>query len=183
MSLELTKEFSICLLAESETTAEIESIRGELPTSPYRDDPPHITLLRGVTSSALVSDSALAKSVGALLTMQPDIIGGEVKAVEDKSNHLYSSTTALTFTLSGDILNYRKTLISQLKANNFKVEPQEVATFIPHLTIRLGVALDDAERTRAEACFLGKHMAFAGYALFRLVQNNGSRQMHIVEIE
>ena len=182
MSSQPTNEFSICLLANSETTADIESMRRELPTSPHRDDPPHITLLRGVTSSAFVSDAAIAKSMGALLTMQPDSIGGNVKGVEDKSNHLYSSTTALTLTLSDVILNYRKALINNLKANNYKVESQELATFIPHLTIRLGVALDETERKRAEAHFLGKQIKFTRYALFRLVQHNGSRQMHIVEM-
>src|SRR5262245_8857881 len=70
---DMTSEFSICLLLDRKTAQSVESIRQTLPVSPYRDDTPHVTLLRAIKSPSRMSDTDLLKDMEKLLGLSKNL--------------------------------------------------------------------------------------------------------------
>lgn len=65
----LTPEFSICLKLTDEATKAINAIRQTLPPSPYRDDTPHLTLLRTIRAPLPMNDKELLDDMAQLLEL------------------------------------------------------------------------------------------------------------------
>jgi len=177
----LTCEFSICLLPNEEITSDVNSLREELPKSPYRDDIPHITLLRGITANDDLSDDALVQKIDSTLAISNKLpLDGSVHTIANASNQFYSSSSGIILRASPELLEFRKQAAAQLEMRGFSVEAQELAFFVPHITIRLGVPLTGDSLSKAEALFSGRKVTFSHWLLFRLVKQNDNRIMHEV---
>lgn len=174
-----THEFSICLLPNEDITIDINSLRQDLPESPYRDDIPHITILRGISTNDHLSDEDLLNKVDSLLAISNKLpISGSVHSVANASNRYYSLSSGMKLHASKELLNFRNEVITRLKANGFSIETQELANYIPHITIRLGAPLIGESLTRAEALFVGRSVSFNEWFLFRVIKQNDRRIMH-----
>jgi|GEM_PF-639744 len=177
----LTREFSICLLPTENVATDIETIRNSLPDSPYRDDIPHITLLRGITAHTDLSDDALAQALESILSPEDNLpLEGNVVGIANKSNQFYSSTGLLLLEASPRLTDFRKQVADRLKRHNYDVEAQELANFMPHITIRLGIALEGASLHDAEELFRDRSITFSDWLLFRLIEEGDKRIMHQV---
>lgn len=177
----LTQEFSICLLPGTETAAQIEALRAELPASPYRDDPPHITLLRGITSPHAISDAALLADIESTLDLSASLpLSAQIVSVENKSNQFYSDSGLLLLEVSEELLDYRQAAANKLSGQGYDVESQELDSYMPHMTIRLGVPLQDEELTKAQAIFRYRTVVFGEWMLLRLVKQGSARLMREV---
>jgi 2'-5' RNA ligase len=168
----LTREFSICLLPTDDVTADIEALRAKLPESPYRDDTPHITLLRGVSSGTDMSDEALVDDVGTALSLSNRLpLLGTVKLVDNKSNQFYTDTGVVILESSKELLNFRKDAVNRLLEHGYTVEAQELNTYTPHITVRLGVPLLDKFMDETRTMFDNRTITFSRWLLFRLVRS------------
>ncbi len=178
-----TQEFSICLLLDEPATRQIEDIRAKLPSSSYRDDPPHLTLLRGITSKEIVSAEELSQNLQKILTIKPGTLHVRITGLQDVSNQFYTKTTVLQIAAFDELTRYREKITDQLRLNRFQVEQKEVEHYTPHITVRLGVTINDSLRTSTEKLFVDHDLTFTSYALFRLVLRDGNRHMHILKLD
>ena len=177
----LTREFSICLLPTADVTEDIEALRATLPESPYRDDVPHITLLRGIASDTDMSDKALADDIASTLSLSSQLpLTCTVKAFENRSNQFYSSTGAAVLESSLELFELRKDAVQRLMERGYTVEAQELSTYTPHITIRLGVPLQGKAMAEAMIAFGNRTISFSGWLLFRLVVQDDKRLMRVV---
>ena len=181
MAAQLTREFSICLLPADDVANDIQALRQDLPASPYRDDIPHITLLRGITSNADMSDEELAQDVESVLSISERLpLGATVQSIANKSNQFYTDTGVVLMKALPELLAFRQKVADLLAQHGYSIESQELHTYIPHITIRLGVPLEGAMLQQAEALFSGRAIAFSHWVLFRLVMEDGERMMRQV---
>jgi 2'-5' RNA ligase len=177
----LTRELSICLIPNKEIINDVSILRKELDASPYRDDIPHITLLRGITANDDLSDEALVHMIDrttGIKSKLPLIVN--VRAIANASNRFYSLSSGMVLDAPHELLDLRKQIALQLETHGFSVEPQELTNYVPHITIRLGVPLEDERLSKAEALFIGRTVIFSQWLLFRVVKQNDKRFMHEV---
>ena len=178
---QLTQEFSICLIPTDDIIDEVESLRHELPKSPYRDDIPHITLLRGISSSREMSDQALLEDIDSLLAISDKLpLQSTVTGIANKSGKFYSTTSGLILHPSDELLSYRANVADKLSENDYTIEAEELLEYMPHITIRLGVPIEGDKYKRAQELFEAKVISFNHWVLFRLVLVDGKRTMHEV---
>lgn len=171
-------EFSISLLPDDLVIEQIIAMRDMLPPSPYRDDTPHITLLRGISTSPNLSDRELLdgiKDVIRIETMLP--LELKVKDVTNKSNQFYSESGLILVEPSDELLALRRETILSLSAAGYEIESSEVSSYTPHITIRLGVKLEGPILDKTIGLFQNKSIRFNKWSLFRLVLKDGSRQI------
>ncbi len=177
----LTREFSICLLPSDDVATDIEAIRNSLPDSPYRDDIPHITLLRGITANTDLSDDALVQDVESILSPGDNLpFEGHVLGIANKSNQFYSSTGLILLEASSQLIEFRKQVVDHLEQRGYSVEAQELTDFTPHVTIRLGVALEGTSLHDAEELFRDRIITFSSWLVFRLIREDDKRVTHQV---
>lgn len=177
----LTREFSICLVPSTDVRTDIQALRQELPPSPYRDDSPHITLLRGITSSIDMDDEALVQEVGRITSLSANLPKEcAVRSIANKSNEFYSATGLILLESSPELLAFRQDTVNGLQRHGYTIESQGQITFTPHVTIRLGVPLEGDSLQKAETQFKGRVIAFSEWLLLRLVIEDGKRLMHEV---
>lgn len=179
---DVTNEFSINLLTDTDTSAYILRIRETLPSSPYRDDPPHCTLLRGVTTPRTMSDDELRSFVAPLLMHDTCSLDMQLDEVAEKSNQFYQPTTLLVLMSTPEILAYRTKIADALQEKGCIIEPQERSHYLPHVSIRLGVTVDQQQKSAINAHYANTPISFSRYAIFRLKLVGNTRHMHIVEI-
>jgi len=177
-----TQEFSICLTPDPHTIQAIEAIRARLPASPYRDDVPHITLLRGITAPKMWDDAGLIAAVNRLFALDHDLpVAAHVRAIENKSNQFYSASGILLLAPDKHLLTLRKTVVQTLVRHQFTVEPGELEEYLPHVTIRLGIPLDTATIESLQHDFPATQpISFNSWFLLRLVLDDDSRQMRAI---
>lgn len=177
----LTREFSICLLPTDDVIRDVQTLRQDLPASPYRDDIPHATLLRGITSNSDMSDEALAHDIDSILSITDSLpLAVEAESVANGGNQFYSLSGGILLRTSPELLAFRQAAAHKLEQHGYTVETQELNSFIPHITIRLGVPLEGDMLQRAQELFNGRAITFSQWLLFRLVKENGKRIMHEV---
>lgn len=178
---QLMREFSICLLPADDVTNNIQALRQDLPPSPYRDDTPHITLLRGITSSRDMSDEELVRDVESVLAFSKHLpLSARVGSIANKSNQFYTATGVALTDASPELLAFRRQAVNDLIQHGYSVEAQELRTYTPHVTVRLGVPLEGTMLQRAEALFNGRTITFGSWVLFRLILVDDKRMMQEV---
>src|SRR5579871_705532 len=105
-------EFSVVLIVDEVTTEKIQGIRRELPPSPVREDPPHVTLLRGISSSDYKTDDylleAIAPRLEPFLRTKPSAVLGILHTI---GSQLYGDTSAFEVAMPEVISQYRQGLI------------------------------------------------------------------------
>lgn len=178
----LTQEFSICLLPDIQTTERVTSLRRELPPSPYRDDLPHLTLLRGITSDLPLSDETLLADMDAQLDLPSALpLAATVQAVENKSNRFYSDSSLLLLDPSAALLACRRQIVRRLTSTaGYAVEPAEQTSFTPYVTVRLGVPLYGDMLQKTEELFLRRSITFNSWLLVRLLLRGDERYFKAV---
>lgn len=178
-----TTEFSICLLADDATAGGIQELRDTLPPSPYRDDTPHITLLRGISASAILEDDQLLGDVDAKLHLCERLpLTATVTEIANKSNQFYTATGLLLLEASPELVDLRRNAATQLQTAGYSIEVQELAQYMPHVTVRLGIPLEVNELQHAQRLFpVGHEISFGSWALFRLVKEGDRRQMREIK--
>ena len=174
----MTKEFSICFIADGLNTKKINNLRSKLPESPYRDDAPHVTLLRGITTSSNIGSNAeLVKKVGNLIKLHTALpLQLQVGRIDNISNQFYSASGVVLLNPSNALTRLRQKTIRQLTDNGYKIENQEVSEYYPHMTIRLGVPLRGAAMKHARENFpMGVAVSFDKWLLLRLHKDGKQR--------
>ncbi len=177
-----TNEFSIVLLTDDNTYSKVEYIRKQLPPSPVRVDPPHMTLLRGISSPESVSNGALITEMRPLVLPFLSYTGSiYVKRLITRDSHIYGPTAIIELEVPKKLIEARDVLVQTLLAKGYSIETLEQNSYSPHITLTLSVPLPDG-RNFEDIIPNGHPVNFSGFALFRLKlrQNDGTRLVNIV---
>lgn len=149
----MTSEFSICWLLDDKATRAVEAIRQTLPASPYRDDTPHVTLLRAIKSPSAVSDTDLLRNMEQLLELTKNLpLTVAVHKPANRFSPLFKLSSVVVLSASPEMKAYRKNVIRILKANNYSIS-RERLVFFPHISIRLGVPYTTQAKVMTEQSF------------------------------
>lgn len=147
-------EFSICLALDATTEDKVLAIREKLPASPFRDDPPHLTLLRGLTSPTSMSDEELMRDLERLLHLEQHLpLNVKANRIMNARSPKYPPTSFVSVSIPPELAKLRKYIISTLDKAGYAVEKKERLIYIPHITLRLAVKANGAIKERAETAF------------------------------
>lgn len=179
-----TNEFSVILLLDSISTKKVNRVRELVPPSPVRVDPPHVTLLRGISSSAYMSDQKLKVFIQQfILTNHFSEMRAHVKLIHNHQSHLYGVSSTIELEANQALKSARAALITMLQQNNFTISPPEIQHFRAHSTIALSSALDPSQDF-STIISSGDAINFSGIALLRLqnAPKDSPRQMRLLKI-
>ena len=171
----MTSTFSICLTPDPKITEAIQAIRQVLPTSPYRDDTPHITLLRTIKTPSPMSDAEVLQDMERLLELSKNLpLTATVHKPATRFSPLFRFSSLVILRASPDMKLYRKSIKRILKANKYPVGIVERLTFLPHISIRLGVPYTKRTKAMAEQNFSAESkIAFSGWVILRDIKKDG----------
>lgn len=169
------------MLLDKTDAKKINHMRSLLPASPVRVDPPHLTLLRGISSKTFVPDKELAKEVGSILQgILPGDMSAVVSDVRTADSRIYGKTSSVVFEASDKLLRLRGVVIQELSARGYLVEEHEIKEYHPHATITLSVPLPK-EKDFSEFIKSGSVVGFSGFALLKmLIGSDGKRLTRII---
>jgi hypothetical protein len=175
-----TTEFSVILRLDESASRDINRIRTLLPASNFRDDPPHVTLLKGIHSRQLMSDDDLLKHISPLLNR---LLKGRpvvrVSYVANLPGGVYRDTSAVVLISSSDLQRQHISLIAHLRGLGFRVDKDSLAHISPHATVRLGVPFDTQALDWAEKLFpKGRGIELVGWEILRLEKDIKSRPFY-----
>jgi hypothetical protein len=172
----LTSEFSICLKLDDEATKAVDAIRKALPPSPYRDDTPHLTLVRTIKTPSPMSDNDLLEDMERLLELSKGLpISATVRKPANSFDPLFRwFSSQLIIDTSLEIASYRKHILRTLHASNYSVGIVSRLTFFPHISVRLGIPYTEEARAIAEGSFApGTKLTFNKWTIMRDIKKNG----------
>lgn len=172
----LTSQFSICLKLDDEAAQAVQAIRQLLPPSPYRDDTPHITLLRTIKTPRPMSDEDLLKDMERLLEPSKALpLTAAVRMPANSFDPLFRwFSSQLIVTASPEIKQYRKHILSTLQANNYSVGVVSCLTFFPHISVRLGVPYTPEAKAVAQQSFApSTKLTFTTWTILRDIKKDG----------
>lgn len=172
----LTSEFSICLTLDRKATEAVEAIRQTLPASPYRDDTPHITLLRTIKTPTPMSDTELLQDTERLLGLSKDLpLTIKVRKPANSFDPLFRwFSSQILLRTSPEIKAYRKRILQILQANNYSVGIVSRLTFFPHISVRLGVPYTKKAKAMAERSFSPEAtLTFNRWIILRDIKKDG----------
>lgn len=171
----MTSEFSICLLPDPQTAQTVEVIRETLPASPYRDDTPHVTLLRAIRTPSQMSDTDLLQDMERLLELSKSLpLTATVRKPANRFSPLFGVSSLVLLQASPATKSYRKNIARILKANNYSVGRLECLAFYPHVSIRLGVPYTKHAKAMTERSFSpGTKLAFNKWIILRDIKKDG----------
>jgi 2'-5' RNA ligase len=181
-----TNEFSVILLLDTLSTEKINQIRELVPPSPVRVDPPHVTLLRGISSASYNEDHKLISLIQSFLkTCNLSEMQAQLSLIHNHESKLYGISSAIELETNTELEAARPKLISLLQREGFSfaISPHELQNFRAHITIALSSALP-ADHDFSAILHPEHTVSFSGAALLRL-QNTpaGSpRQMRYIAI-
>jgi 2'-5' RNA ligase len=170
----MTSVFSICLLLDKKSTKAVNDIRQTLPASPYRDDTPHITLLRAIKSSSRMSATDLLRDMEKLLKLSKNLpLTATVHKSANSFSPLFKISSMVLLQASPAMKKYRKDIIKTLRANNYSVNLERIV-FSPHISVRLGVPYTKQARVMTEQSFeLGSELACDRWVILRDIKKDG----------
>ena len=178
---ETSREFSICLRPDAATAQDVLRLRQQLPDSPYRDDPPHVSLLRGITTPVAYSDDELLQKVERVCNLTEKLpLSATIDRLTNKSNQFYSESSIISFHLSSEFTRLWQQTIHLLHQNDFAIEESETKSFSPHMTVRLGVPLKQRPLSEAQNLFAGKAVKFSSWCIFRLYIEDQARLIRVI---
>jgi len=171
----LTSSFSICLTLDNETTQAVEAIRQTLPPSPYRDDTPHITLLRTIKTPSPMSDADLLQDMERLLELSKNLpLTATVDKLANRYSPLFSVSSLVILRASPELKTYRKNVLKILRANNHSVGIIERLGFLPHISVRLGVPYTEkAKAMTAQSFSSATELTFSKWIILRDIKKDG----------
>ena len=180
----LTSEFSICLLPDLQTVQAVEAIRQTLPASPFRDDTPHISLLRRIKSPALMSDEELLQDMARLLDLSKGLpLIATVHKSINRYSPLFRVSSMVLLQASPEMKAYRKRMLTTLKASNYSVALERLI-FLPHISVRLGVPYTDKAKSMAEQGFHpGAKITFNKWIILRDIKKDGKYLVREISVQ
>ncbi|HEX8226300.1 MAG TPA: 2'-5' RNA ligase family protein [Candidatus Saccharimonadales bacterium] len=173
----MTNEFGLCLLPDESIVEAVNSIRQLLPASPYRDDPPHVTLLRAITTLHDMDDDTLLQRVDELLHLTATLpLEATVRKPSNAFSPIYRLSSTILFRPSSDMKTCRKSVIDTLRNDGYTLGRSATAAFIPHFSVRLGVPYDDTARAMAEQLFTKDSVVtLSRWVIYRVFYEDGNR--------
>lgn len=171
----MTSEFAICLTLDRKNRQAVNAIRQSLPASPYRDDTPHITLLRAIKSPSETSDSDLLQDIERLLKLSENLpLTAIVYKPANRFSPMFRWTSSLVLLrASPEMKAYRKNVIKILKANNYSVGLERLV-FLLHISIRLGIPYTGKAKAITEQSFgPGTKLTFNKWLILRDIRKDG----------
>ncbi len=175
-----TDEFSIILIADKISSDDIATVRDRLPPSPYRDDPPHLTLAYGVRGPKNLSDHDLWWKLQPWLDeMLKAGAHARVAKISNRRGSLYGNTSLIELRLTKRFKKHRHNLLAAMRRHDFRVSRLLNVFYLPHISIRLGVPLTGAVKQDAGRLFpAGRPISFDGYEIYRLISDEGPRRFY-----
>ena len=177
-----TNEFSIVLLANDETADKVTRLRELLPPSPVRVDPPHMTLLRGISAPGDITDQELLEGMKPLVTpFLSEISKVYAKHVTTLDSRIYGPTAVVELEIPSALREARASLVTKLLDKHYSVLEVEQNNYQPHITLALSVPLPDNE-DHSEIMPPDSVIHFSGFALFRtrIRQQDGTRLVTVL---
>lgn len=179
----VTNEFSVVLVPQSDFTRVIEQARRLLPRA-QRVDPPHMTLLRGIYTPKDMSDRELINClINTLGPIDGQLLKARVQAIGQDYNERYQTSSVIKLEASPSVINLRNNLIDKLSSSNFEIEPTELTSFEPHLTLALGIPLPsmDINKKIESIVVQGRQLNFIDWSVLRIIHSpKGQRQAYII---
>jgi hypothetical protein len=171
----MTSEFSICLTLDHEATQAVDAIRQTLSASPYRDDTPHVTLLRTIKTPVPMSDMELLQDMERLLELsKKPPLAAMVDKLANRFSPLFRMSSLVILHASPELEAYRKSMLRILKANNYSVGLVERLAYFPHISVRLGVPYTEEARALTKQSFPPKNtLTFSKWIILRDVKKDG----------
>jgi hypothetical protein len=171
----LTSEFSICLTLDNKTTQAVGAIRQTLPASPYRDDTPHLTLLRTIKTPSPMSDTDLLQDMERLLGLSKNLpLTATVHKPATRFSPLFRFSSLVLLHASPEMKSYRKAIAKILQANNYSIGVFERLAFLPHISIRLGVPYTKKAKAMTERSFSPEtKLTFKSWIVLRDIKKDG----------
>ncbi len=146
-------EFSVIFCVDDDTAQAVESMRTQLPKTPFRDDPPHVTLLRSVTTPELLSDEEAVSFMNPFLDKPNFSMDIAFEKVIDLGSPKYGTTTVLAYNPDPKLIAYRKKLIDTLQSHSCIIPDDVVNQYTPHMTLVLGKTISDEMKQKATELF------------------------------
>jgi hypothetical protein len=171
----MTSKFSICFPLDHKATRAVGAIRQTLPASPYRDDTPHVTLLRAIKSSSQMDDIDLLRDMERLLELSKNLpLTAAVHKSANRFSPLFCFSSLVLLHASPEMKSYRKHVLKILKANGYSFSLYERMLFFPHISIRLGVPYTEHAKVMTEQSFSpGAKLTFDRWIILRDVKKDG----------
>ena len=181
----VTSEFSICLTLDRKATQAVDAIRQTLPPSPYRDDTPHVTLLRTIKCPSQMSDADLLHDMEKLLELSKNL---PLTATAHKPANIFSPlfrvSSQVQLHASPEMKSYRKHIMRILRANNYSVGLFEHFAFLPHISVRLGVPYTKQARLMTEQSFVPEtKITFSKWIILRDIKKDGKYLVKEIALE
>ena len=171
----MTSKFNICLTLDHKTTQAINAIRQALSVSPYRDDTPHVTLMRAIKSPSLVSDMDLLQDMERLLGLSKNLpLTAIIHKPANRFSPLYRTSSLVLLHASPEMKSYRKNVLKTLKMNKYSVDRIEHLAFYPHISIRYGVPYtENAKAITEQSLVPGIKLVFNKWVILRDIHKDG----------
>ena len=172
----LTSKFSICLLLDRTSAQAVDTIRQTLPASPYRDDTPHVTLLRTIKTPSPMSDKDLLDDMERILGLSKRLpLTTTVRRPATSLDPVFRwFSSQVLLSVSPEIQSCRKHMLLTLRANNYSVGLVSRLTFFPHISVRLGVPYTEKARGIAAQSFSpGTNLTFSKWIILRDIKKDG----------
>ncbi len=181
----MTSEFSICLLPDRQSTKSIEAIRETLPPTPYRDDTPHVTLLRTIKTPTQMSDMDLLQDMERLLKVSKNLpLTATIQRPANIFSPLFRVSSQVQLRASSEMKAYRKHILRTLKANNYSVGLFEHLAFLPHISVRLGIPYTKQARLMTDQSFRPEtNLTFSKWIILRDIKKDGKYLVKEIAIE
>jgi 2'-5' RNA ligase len=181
--MELTGDFSICLICDAKSAALVNRAREVVPNSKQRDDRPHMTLLRELKGPAGLSDEELLKRLSNL-TNYSSMVSQKVRSCRPMVwQGFYGWSTVMPVRTTKELRAQRRELLRNVLGEGFGCATLDKYVFIPHITVRLGAYA--GRRQRAEIRTLippGTEFGFDSVVIFRTLQEGGRRLIREVPL-
>jgi hypothetical protein len=179
MNQDTTTEFSICLIPDIKTTQSIINIRQSLPSSPFRDDTPHMTLLRLIRSKLPMSDNELLKDIDKLLSLSKNLpLTATARRPANGFSPLYKLSSGFLIRVSPEMKAFRKRAIRVLKQNGYSIGFIGKELFLPHITVRLGIPFTKSTKVMIKHRFeVEENITFSKWSVLKVINKDNNRLM------
>ena len=178
-----TDEFSICLVVDETAAEKVLALRQLLPTSVFRDDPPHVTLISNITAPTSLSDEQLIHEVTRIVEpMRYLPLKLRTKRVKNLPSHKYTPTSLVTLAASPSLLALRKDTIDRLQTAGYSVDTLQKLVYVPHMTLRLATKIQGETLQKANELFpQGSTITMGDWFVLRLIKDSKPRNMYPVK--
>ncbi|HEU5004827.1 MAG TPA: hypothetical protein VFT49_01945 [Candidatus Saccharimonadales bacterium] len=179
MQIQKHDEFSVILHLDEQASRDLERVRQLMPASPYRDDPPHVTLLQGIHPSVTMSDEEILRAITPALNrlIKPEA-HVRVSYLSNLTGGPYKITSAIVMAMSSVLGREHISLLAHLRGGGFGLSSNAMF-YYPHASVRLGVPFDARSLELASELFpKGRGIELVSWEVLRLTSTSKRRPFH-----